>query len=270
MEINQNISKNKRQKTNDEEDNDSDSQILARSSKKKMVSEYYMQLVEQIQKFRPSLVTNEFELITNLGLKSYKFHIEEQKTGVFEIEKKMIAYHPLDELRFSSEEKILMFGFIEKLNKIIEDCRKLIISNEQQILYCRGSSGIGKTFALTLSTLIMKSNYVEKLRIIHVLLKQNYLDSFCTYFLQDLIYAFSLDKDEEIGQIPNSRTKSTLNEWYEYLKIKPFNIENYILFLEFYIKHYNKKNIKILMIWDGDNYFHKYIKLFRMVLNLIL
>ena len=107
--------------------------------------------------------------IANLGLKPYKFKFGEQKTLIFEIEQTLIAYHLLDEQRFDSKEKILIFGGIEKLERIIKECCNLINNEQNRILYCRGSSGTGKTFALSLSTLIMKNDCAEKLRIIYLL-----------------------------------------------------------------------------------------------------
>ena len=245
------ISQNKR---TDQQPINEESQILD-PAKTKIMLEWFNKINPKPKDPSPpppkQLVQQDYESILKSGESAYNYQFKFDQP-ILVLQKKLICSHRLDSERFdNSEENIAFYVALKKVEEIYDNIITLIDSGED-VLHIRGSSGVGKTWALVLSTLLLKYAKKQQVRIIHVILSGYYMLNFYRYFLQDLVYAFALEKDENIGKIPNSE-KSTLKEWYSYLKC--INYDNFKSFLEACIKYYETKGIKVLMIWDGDNHY---------------
>ena len=206
-------------------------------------------------------VSDEFKTLMSWGVQSYSFDLDHQPT-IFEIDRNLICYHSLDRERFGGEGgKIQIKKNCEKMEKIIKKIVNGLLLTEQVLLYVRGSSGVGKTYSLIFSSLWIKKNFSDQLRIVHVILSCQYFYNFSGNFLKDLMYAFSIDKEQKFGPLPDGSLKeATLKDWYLYLKKKPDDLA-YDSFLEEMNSFYESKGIKMVMIWDGDNFYHKCVKL---------
>ena len=90
-----------------------------------------------------------------------------------------------------------------------------------------------------------------------MILSREYLGNFSDFFLLDLMYGFSLESTAKITG-PKGEADWTLLEWFLCLSWAKYDLTLFKSFLINIKKCYLQKNIKMLLIWDGDNFYHNF------------
>ena len=100
--------------------------------------------------------------------------------------------------------------------------KTLTCLRKDPIHYFRGPSGIGKSYALI--HWILENRKQDDVRILHMILDCNYLDSPSNYFAYDFIYCFYKDleiadfpKPHNVGAFKYNEKISNGENWFEFL-----------------------------------------------------
>ena len=178
------------------------------------------------------------------------------------VKAKLISFNELDQDRYKPNEADEIFMLTQTKNI---DIVKEILSNEKNYpiskkpIYLRGPSGNGKSFSLIRATFEMRQKHHDKFRILHLILNEYYAENPYEYFWKDFYYCFVFDL--ESGNFPappiNDPNKTLIENWERFFFLAEPTKDNFLGEISLYLL---SQGIKLVLIWDQDNAFHKVMK----------
>ena len=225
-----------------------------------------LQIVNKDFKHKPRN-KNEYEHLIQMAATPYDFNLEHSQW----ISPQIIRYRPLNAARYvfvgnkqpqpqlQLEAKI----YLQKSKKMNEKLNQFL--NEETfsfinpVHYFRGPSGIGKSYALI--QWVLENRKRDDMRILHIILDEDYLGDPFNYFAYDFIYCFYKDLNNEDFPDPpkceyfNGDAFAQKGEkWLRFLRREKQSIDLFSEPIEDYLR---KKGITFILIWDQDNIFQK-------------
>lgn len=120
-----------------------------------------------------------------------KNHFDEKDFVI--IDKKAITLNELTPVRFDEEKttiEILTKTALQRdIDKFLEDIYNKAV--QKKTYWITGSSGIGKTYCISINVLKQRNKHSNERILQHMILTDQYLTDFKKSFLQDLVYAFA-------------------------------------------------------------------------------
>ena len=224
---------------------------------KKNIAEEHQEMEEIDPRPKKKVKSEDTQGIKYFVKKSYYSRFTEKNF----VKAKVISFNELDQDIYKPNQADEIFMLPQTKNIAIV---KEIMSNEKNYpinkkpIYLRGPSGNGKSFSLIRATFEMRQKHHDKFRILHIILNEDYAANPYESLWKDFYYCFVFDL--ESGDFPDPPTihpnKTLIENWESFFTDSPEK-DNFLKDISLY---FESKGIKLVLIWDQDNAFHKVMK----------
>ena len=208
---------------------------------------------------------NPYKHLIQMAATPYDFNLETSQW----ISPQIIRYRPLNASRYvfvgdnqtQSQGKIYLQKSEKMKQKLNIIRQKIGETRFHPVYYFRGPSGIGKSYGL-IQWVLENRKRDNEMRILHIILDDDYIKSPSFFFANDFIYCFYNDLNNEDFPNPPScnyikydRNMKKGEKWFTFLSNQEISISSSLKMI--YHQYLEKKGIAFILIWDQDNIFHK-------------